>query len=216
MQSSRGTTGAFVAEVCDMTDIRAVMPVLTSGQTRSDDAIIRAEMRSAQSLATTLDEISMLIYDGLQFGNAKLWTVAQSPLPSSTILPPFPRAPRHDLTTTDFGTGRPDGNCRRLCRPYVVVTWWTVRDFSRRGSDFRSRCSVVRSASDWRLLVQKFRNISPRHSMDSDWNGRICVSRFFAFSWYMFPFLSFHFLLRFSLSLTLFYLCMYSFVMKNI
>lgn len=48
------------------------MPVLTSGQTRFDDAIIRTEMRSALSLATTLDEISVLIYDGLQFGNARL------------------------------------------------------------------------------------------------------------------------------------------------
>lgn len=54
------------------------MPVLTSGQTRFDDAIIRTEMRSVLSLATTLDEISVLIYDGLQFGNAKLLN-CQSP-----------------------------------------------------------------------------------------------------------------------------------------
>lgn len=50
------------------------MSVLTSGRTGFDDAIIRTEMRSVPSLATTLDEISMLIYDGLQFGNAKLRT----------------------------------------------------------------------------------------------------------------------------------------------
>lgn len=48
------------------------MPVLTSGQTQFDDAIIHTEMRSALSLATTFDEISMLIYNGLQFGKAKL------------------------------------------------------------------------------------------------------------------------------------------------
>lgn len=48
------------------------MSVLTSEQTRFDDAIIRTEMRGVLSLATTLDEISMLIYNGLQFGNAKL------------------------------------------------------------------------------------------------------------------------------------------------
>lgn len=56
----------------DTTPSEPVMPVLTSGQTRFDDAIIRTEMRSVLSLATTLDEISVLIYDGLQFGNAKL------------------------------------------------------------------------------------------------------------------------------------------------
>jgi len=55
-----------------MTPSKPVIPVLTSGQTRFDDAIIRTEMRSVLSLATTLDEISVLIYDGLQFGNAKL------------------------------------------------------------------------------------------------------------------------------------------------
>lgn len=69
----RWYSGVFAIR-CDavVAILGAVMPVLTSGQTRFDDAIIRTEMRSALSLATTLDEISVLIYDGLQFGNARL------------------------------------------------------------------------------------------------------------------------------------------------
>lgn len=82
------------------------MPVLTSGRTRFDDAIIRREMRSALSLATTLDEISALIYDGSQFAKRQ---VVELPAGS----------PRRNGELQKLGDPK---SPKRIIKRYVVIT----------------------------------------------------------------------------------------------